>query len=162
MAVIATCRDVVDRAEDGDRVVRQLGANAETEALDLLRWAGQPGRPSALFQPAAQMYLPPAAWRAGVFVANELRGVVRAEDVTRAGRIEVKLFVDEGWRRQELARCCSRRSRIGHVTVTQARFAWFAREPTGRCGILRKNSEPGSISCSDRLLRIFLWCWNEP
>lgn len=75
MAVIATCRDVVDRAEDGDRVVRQLGANAEAEALDLLRWAGQPGRPSALFQPAAQMYLPPAAWRAGVFVANELRGV---------------------------------------------------------------------------------------
>lgn len=100
MAVIATCRDVVDRAEDGDRVVRQLGANAEAEELDLLRWAGRPGRPSALFQPAAQMYLPPAAWRAGLFVANELRGVVRAEDVTRAGRIEAKLFVDERWRRQ--------------------------------------------------------------
>jgi GNAT superfamily N-acetyltransferase len=100
MAVIATCRDVVGRAESADWVVRQLGSRSEAEVLDLLRCAGQTGRPSPLFRATDQVTLPPAAWRAGLFVANEPRGVVRAEYATRGAHVEAKLFVDEKWRRQ--------------------------------------------------------------
>jgi GNAT superfamily N-acetyltransferase len=100
MAVIATCHARFGRAERDDRVVRRLTARGEAEALALLRYAGQAGRHDPVFQAAGEMILQPAAWRAGLFVANELRGVVRAEDATRAGRVEAMLFVDEGWRRQ--------------------------------------------------------------
>src|ERR1700687_3428920 len=60
------------------------------------------------------------------------------------------------------ARYCSRRPWIGPVAVTQTHFAWFARGPTGRCDTLRKNSEPGLISCAGKSARILHWCSNEP
>src|SRR5258708_27275598 len=100
MAVIATCHDRFGRAERDDRVVRRLTARGEAEALALLRYAGQAGRHDPVFQAAGEMILQPAAWRAGLFVANELRGVICADDGTRAGRVGAMLFVDEGWRRQ--------------------------------------------------------------
>jgi GNAT superfamily N-acetyltransferase len=37
---------------------------------------------------------------AGWFIADELRGVVRAGDVSRSGPVEAELFVEEEWRRQ--------------------------------------------------------------
>jgi GNAT superfamily N-acetyltransferase len=49
---------------------------------------------------ASQLTLSPAAWSAGWFIADELRGVVRAGDVSRSGPVEAELFVEEEWRRQ--------------------------------------------------------------
>ena len=49
---------------------------------------------------ASQLTLSPAAWTAGWFIADELRGVVRAGDVSQSGPVEAELFVEEEWRRQ--------------------------------------------------------------
>jgi GNAT superfamily N-acetyltransferase len=49
---------------------------------------------------ASQLILSPAAWTAGWFIADELRGVVRAGGVSHSGPVEAELFVEEEWRRQ--------------------------------------------------------------
>ena len=64
-------------------VVRQLNLRSEAET-----------------RLASQLTLSPAAWTAGWFIANELRGVVRAGDASRGRSVEAELFVEEGWRRQ--------------------------------------------------------------
>jgi GNAT superfamily N-acetyltransferase len=43
---------------------------------------------------------PPMTWAAGLFVANELTGVVRAGSATPDAHVEAALFVDREWRRQ--------------------------------------------------------------
>jgi GNAT superfamily N-acetyltransferase len=48
----------------------------------------------------SQLTLSPAAWTAGWFIADEVRGVVRAGGISRSGPVEAELFVEEGWRRQ--------------------------------------------------------------
>src|SRR4030088_2110596 len=62
---------------------------------------------------------------------------------------------------RESARCCSWGPWIGTVGGAQPHFPLFARGPTGRCGILQKNSERGLISCSGKCSRISRWCSNE-
>jgi GNAT superfamily N-acetyltransferase len=42
----------------------------------------------------------PVTWATGLFVANELTGVVRAGAASRAAHVEAALFVDQEWRRQ--------------------------------------------------------------
>jgi GNAT superfamily N-acetyltransferase len=141
MAVIATCHDGVGRAERDDRVVRQLTGRGEAEALALLRCAGQAARHGPLVQAAGELILRPAAWRAGLFVANELKGVVRADDGTRAGRVEAMLFVDEGWRRQgigsallEEAMDWARRADANTLRLVCERTDWPMRHFTEKFG----------------------------
>lgn len=97
MASTATCRDSIGRAAHLHGVVRRLDPRSEADVFLLLRCAGQPGRPNRLASPFT---LSPAAWTAGLFIANELRGVVRAGDASCGGPVEAELFVDEGWRRR--------------------------------------------------------------
>jgi GNAT superfamily N-acetyltransferase len=47
-----------------------------------------------------QLVLHPAAWMAGWFVGDELRGVIRASHAAREACAEANLFVDREWRRQ--------------------------------------------------------------
>jgi GNAT superfamily N-acetyltransferase len=100
MTIIDTCRDLVGRAGHAGGVVRQLDPRNEADVLGLLRRAGGPGRAHRFGAAPGQSTLPPAAWAAGLFVANELTGVARAGDALRAGHVEAELFVDEAWRRR--------------------------------------------------------------
>lgn len=100
MVIIETCRDFVGRAEHAGGVVRQLDPRNEADVLGLLRRAGRPGRSHRFAGTPDQPILPPAAWAAGLFVADELTGVARAGDALRAGQVEAELFVDEAWRRR--------------------------------------------------------------
>ena len=83
MASTEPRRVSIGRAGRVRGVVRQL--NPRSEAENRL---------------ASQLTLSPAAWTAGWFIADELRGVVRAGDASRGGHVEAELFVEEGWRRQ--------------------------------------------------------------
>jgi GNAT superfamily N-acetyltransferase len=102
MAMIARRRGFAGRAERADVMVRQLGPRSEADVLDLLGSAGGTSRPNQFIHAAGQIALPPAAWTAGLFVASELRGVVRAGDASPEGQVEATLFVDERWRRRGL------------------------------------------------------------
>jgi GNAT superfamily N-acetyltransferase len=83
MASTAPRRVSIGRAGHVRGAVRQL--NPRSEAENRL---------------ASQLTLSPAAWTAGWFIADELRGVVRAGAASRGGPVEAELFVEEGWRRQ--------------------------------------------------------------
>lgn len=100
MAGTATSRDFIGRAARVHGVVRQLDPRSEVAVLDLLRCVGRPALPNRSFRLAGQFTLSAAAWTTGLFVANELRGVIRAGDVSREGPVEAELFVDEAWRRR--------------------------------------------------------------
>jgi GNAT superfamily N-acetyltransferase len=78
---------------------RQPDLMFEEHVLERLRCASQLHRPNRFWQALGEATRP-AAWTAGWFVGNGLRGVVRASDPSPEGQVEAKLFVDEGWRRQ--------------------------------------------------------------
>jgi hypothetical protein len=89
MANIATSCNFAGHDKRAGRIVRQFGPN-EAEVIDLLRCAGRSKGPSTFFQAAGWMTLSPATWTAGLFIANELRGVVLAGDVLHAGRCRLR------------------------------------------------------------------------
>jgi GNAT superfamily N-acetyltransferase len=139
MAHLVTCSDGVGLAERDNMVVQQLGPRREAEVLDLLHRSGQSSLPYLLLSAMNRMTLPPATWTAGLFVANELRGVVRTGDASCEGHVEATLFVDERWRRRGIGSALlgeamewARRSKANSLRLVCERTDWpmrhFARK----------------------------------
>jgi len=140
MANLAMCRDVVGLAERDSMVVRQLGPGNEAEILDMLNGCLPLGRSSHFF-PAVQLPLPTAAWSAGVFVANELKGIAHATNVLCEGQIEALLFVEEGWRRRGIGSALldevmnrARRGKANTIRLVCERTDWPMRHFAKRFG----------------------------
>jgi GNAT superfamily N-acetyltransferase len=104
MTDLAPRRELGDLAKRVDRIVRPLGSCSDAAVLDLLRRCGRSSRNPAIHQIVLDRMLqsntPSAAWTAGLFVANELAGVVRAGATSPDAHVEAALFVDGEWRRQ--------------------------------------------------------------
>jgi GNAT superfamily N-acetyltransferase len=89
--------------------IKRLGPQHETDLLALLLDLDQPSRVSRFSCAAndqfliqhSQRALSCAAWIAGVFVDDTLRGVVEAYDVD-AGAVEAAFLVERDWRRRGL------------------------------------------------------------
>lgn len=141
MAGIATGRDFVGRATHADGVVRELGPRSEADIPGLLRCAGQSGHPNRFIPALVQAPPPPVAWTAGLFVANELRGVVYVGDASREKYVEARLFVDAGWRRQGIgsmlvkeAMNWGRRRDARALRLVCERTDWPMRHFAEKCG----------------------------
>jgi GNAT superfamily N-acetyltransferase len=135
------CRDVVGLAERGNLVVRELGPGNAAEILDMLRGYLPSGRPNHFLPATAQMPLPTAAWSAGVFVANELKGMARAMNVSRDGQVEATLFVQERWRRRGIGSALldevmnwARRGKASTIRLVCERTDWPMRHFAKRSG----------------------------
>jgi GNAT superfamily N-acetyltransferase len=96
----------------------------------------QPGRAGSL----RQTELHPAAWMAGWFVENELRGVIRASRASHV-HVEANLFVDRAWRRQGIgsmllkeAMDWARRREASAVRFICDRADWEMRHLAGKFG----------------------------
>jgi GNAT superfamily N-acetyltransferase len=104
MTNLAPCSELRDLGDRLDRIVRPLGRGSDAVVLDLLRrqdgWSRNPAIHQMMLDRILPSAPPPAAWTAGLFVANELTGVVRAGAASPQAHIEAALFVDEEWRRQ--------------------------------------------------------------
>lgn len=87
-----------------------------------------------------QLELHPAAWMAGWFVGNELRGVIRASQASHL-HIEANLFVDQAWRRQGIgsmllkeAMDWARRREASTIRFICDRADWEMRHFAGKFG----------------------------
>jgi GNAT superfamily N-acetyltransferase len=104
MTKLAPRNESSDLAKRADRIVRPLGPCSDTAVLNLLRRCGRSSRNPTVHQLIVDRMLQstpaPVTWAAGLFVANELTGVVRAGSATPDAHVEAVLFVDREWRRQ--------------------------------------------------------------
>jgi GNAT superfamily N-acetyltransferase len=139
VADLVLCGD--DLAGRESMVVRQLGPGDEAEILEMLRGSLPSGRPNHLLPATAQMPVPAMAWSAGVFVANELKGIARAVNVSRAGQVEVALFVEERWRRRGIGSALldevmnwARRGKASTIRLVCERTDWPMRHFAKRFG----------------------------
>jgi GNAT superfamily N-acetyltransferase len=90
--------------------IKRLGPQHETDLLALLIHLEQSCRVSRFACAASnhfmlqhsQRALSSAAWIAGAFVDETLRGVVEAYDDDAAGAVEVAFLVERNWRRRGL------------------------------------------------------------
>ena len=87
------------------------------------------------------MSLSTAAWSAGVFVANELKGVARAMTVSCEGQVEAALFVEEAWRRRGIGSALlhevmnwARRGKANTIRLVCERSNWPMRHFAKRFG----------------------------
>jgi GNAT superfamily N-acetyltransferase len=90
--------------------IKRLGPQHETDLLALLLDLDQPCRVSRFCCAASDRFLIQhsqrallsAAWIAGAFVDETLRGVVEAYDVDATGAVEAAFLVERDWRRRGL------------------------------------------------------------
>jgi len=90
--------------------IKRLGPQHETDLLALLLDLDQPCRVSRFSYAASDHFLiqhsrcalSSAAWIAGAFVDDTLRGVVEAYDVDASGAVEAAFLVERDWRRRGL------------------------------------------------------------
>jgi GNAT superfamily N-acetyltransferase len=87
-------------------VLQHLGPHSQDAISNLLRRSGRPGahEPHLVDResPGNGPELAPrnVRWMAGVYLADELTGLVRVRDGPSEGHVEAMLFVDARWRRQ--------------------------------------------------------------
>jgi GNAT superfamily N-acetyltransferase len=90
--------------------IKRLGPQHETDLLALFLDLDRPCRVSRFAYAASDHFLiqhsrralSSAAWIAGAFVDETLRGVVEAYDVGAAGAVEAAFLVERDWRRRGL------------------------------------------------------------